>query len=84
MANEELLMELEDSLRHFFCAGIKDDVRREVMEKAVIIYVREEVVKLSDEEIMGKFNSQEDAFKQFFEYLMGPGRVATDEGVPQQ
>jgi hypothetical protein len=75
MASEELLTELEGALTHFFCAGVEDDSRRNSMESAVKDYVRKEVVRFSDDEVLQMFYSQENAVTLFFEHLARLGKV---------
>jgi hypothetical protein len=75
MADKVLLAELEAALTHFFCASIEDRSRRDSMEDAVKIYVREEVSQFTDEEVLDMFHTQENAFRLFFEHLVTKGKV---------
>lgn len=75
MSREEILNELEGALKHFFSEGIADPVKKEAMREAVERFVRDEAAALSEEELLERFDSQENAFKLMFEYLLGKGTV---------
>lgn len=75
MASDAVLKELEDALLHFFCAGIEEPTRKISMENAVRQYIREEVSRFSDEDILQMFYTQENAFKLVFEHLARQGKV---------
>lgn len=81
MADIVLLTELECALTHFFCAAIEDKSLRDSMENAVREYVREEVSKLTDDEVLDMFHTQENSFRLFFEHLARQGKVRLKEGI---
>ncbi len=74
---EALLSELEAEMKHFFCRGIGDEFSRFAMENAVEAFVRKETEKYSEEELMEKFRTVEDAFDLFIRYLKGKGMAGT-------
>ncbi|ABK16822.1 hypothetical protein [Syntrophobacter fumaroxidans] len=73
MSKEELLLELEEEMKHFFCKGITDDFIRFSMENAVESFVRKEAARMGEDELLEKFGTMEDAFKLFIEFLRGKG-----------
>lgn len=75
MNREDILIELEGALKHFFCEGIADSAKKEAMKGAVERFVEDEASGLSEEDLLKRFDSQENAFKLMFEYLLGKGTV---------
>ncbi len=73
MGKDELLVELEGEMKHFFCKGITDEFIRFSMENAVEVFIREEAAPMDEDELVEKFGTIESAFGLFIHFLRGKG-----------
>ncbi len=81
MKKEEILMELEMELKHFFCRGLSDAFKRKAMEMAVEKFIQERVSRYTEAELDKHFGEVEEASRVFLEYLVGEGLLDLKKGV---